>query len=86
MTQMIQPFTVTVARELGNSGDVITTVRDSAGTETKLVCPGDCSPYSALHAIREGLEKLLNNPIAMRAEDWDAELASRPVDSEGDAS
>jgi hypothetical protein len=57
---MKQPITVTVDREHGNSGDVITTIRDARGEETKLAVPGDCTPYHALATLRAFLEAQLN--------------------------
>lgn len=59
---MRQPFTVTVEREHGNSGDVITTIRDRDGNQRKIACPGDCSPYTALIGIRDHLEEAINEP------------------------
>ena len=57
---MKQPITVTVEREHGNSGDVITTIRDAHGDAIKLAVPGDCSPYHALATVRAFLEGAFN--------------------------
>lgn len=57
---MKQPITVTVDREHGNAGDVITTIRDAHGDTMKLAVPGDCSPYHALATVRAFLEGAFN--------------------------
>ena len=75
---MKKPITVTVERELGNSGDVITTIRGADGAQRKIACPGDCSPYHALASIRMQLEEALNDVVVEHLPATEAPPATEP--------
>lgn len=57
---MKQPFTVTVAREHGNVGDVVVTVTDARGEVERCAVPGEANPYTSVAALAPFIERLLN--------------------------